>query len=295
MGTVIERSASFELRDALMGPDDGLTLVGLAAVFNQDTEIDSWEGDFLENIRPGAFRKTIRERTPVLQFDHGRHPLIGSIPIGVIESIVESDIGLDVEARLSDNWLVQPVRDAISERSITGMSFRFEVIRDEWRDNAGKLLKPDELPSLLWDAGDRGPIRRTLIEIKCPELGPVVFPAYAGTSVDVRASEFASQIRSNDGLVRELRQNLARNVDMQVVDVDSSLYSETAKALLFNLQSSNAPIVHDHPLPELPIDAPIVSDHPSVSRIDPTRIKRDADYRRDLLGLILKGSDRYGD
>src|SRR5687768_9764878 len=114
----------FEIRDgADVDGGDGLTFEGLAAVFGEETVIDSWEGRFVETVRKGAFRKAIRERTPVMQFDHGRHPLIGSIPIGRIEDLRETDEGLAVRARLSDNWLIEPVRDAVRDRTVNGMSF----------------------------------------------------------------------------------------------------------------------------------------------------------------------------
>ena len=86
----LERSAPFQFERADEGgAGDGRSLKGYAAVFGQDTQIDSWEGQFTETIRKGAFRKTIRESTPVMQFDHGHHPLIGSIPIGRITDIHE--------------------------------------------------------------------------------------------------------------------------------------------------------------------------------------------------------------
>jgi len=126
--------------------EDGLTLEGYAAVFNEYTEIDSWEGSFRERIAPGAFKKTLSERTPILQFDHGTHPLIGSLPLGVFTSIKEDDHGLRVKARLSDNWLVEPIRDAIRDGAITGMSFRFRVIRDQWTKGRGQ--KWQSVPSM---------------------------------------------------------------------------------------------------------------------------------------------------
>lgn len=167
---------------------DGLTIEGYGAVFNSVTEIDSWEGAFEEVIAPGAFRKSLRERTPKMQFDHGRHPLLGSVPLGRWDVAEEDAHGLHVVGRLSDNWLVEPFRDAINDGGVEGMSFRFSVIREEWRDTTGKLIKPEELSDLLWyGAGDRGPIRRTLKEVKVPEVGPVVWPAYEETSVGVRS------------------------------------------------------------------------------------------------------------
>jgi HK97 family phage prohead protease len=169
---------------------DGLTMEGYAAVYDTDTAIDSWEGVFTERLRRGVFRNSLRGgRKPMLQYDHGRHPLIGSIPIGAIRDLYEDDQGLFVRARLTDNWLVQPIRDAIRDGGVTGMSFRFEPLRDEWRDGDGKVIKDQaELSRLLTAPGARGPLQRTLIEVRLLELGPVAWPAYAETSVAVRSA-----------------------------------------------------------------------------------------------------------
>lgn len=171
--------------------DDGLTFEGYGAVFNSPTRIDSWEGTFDEQIAPGAFRKSLRERTPKFQFDHGRHSLIGSVPIGTIVDIHEDDRGLYVSARLGKHILIDLIREAISTGAIDGMSFRFSVVRDEWRDNAGKIVKSDEeLRRLLYgEEPERLPLLRTLKEVKVAEVGPVVWPAYADTSATVRSSE----------------------------------------------------------------------------------------------------------
>ena len=75
----------------------------------------------------------------------------------------------------------------MAEGSVDGMSFRFSVVREEWRDAAGKLIRDDELLSLLWQPGERGPLQRTLKEVKISEAGPVVWPAYQQTSVGVRS------------------------------------------------------------------------------------------------------------
>lgn len=178
---------SVEFRASEGAPGDGHTLEGYAAVFDQDTEINSWEGHFNERIAPGAFKKTLRERKPVMQFDHGRDARTGSVPIGVFDEIREDGKGLFVNARVFDNPVVEPIRQAIEAQAISGMSFKFRVVRDEWRDNAGKIVRGDQLLQLLYgDAGDRGPLQRTIKEVQLSEAGPVVFPAYAGTSVGVR-------------------------------------------------------------------------------------------------------------
>ncbi|MCB9376796.1 MAG: HK97 family phage prohead protease [Microthrixaceae bacterium] len=163
----LTRSVPFHLERADENAD-GLTLEGYAAVFDSPTRIDSWEGFFDEVIARGAFAKTIKERKPVIQFDHGQHPLVGSIPLGSIDVLREDDHGLYVRARLHDNWLVQPVRDAIASGSVDGMSFRFSVVKEQ----------VDESPDV--------PLR-TVQEVKLYEVGPVVFPAYEATSVGVRS------------------------------------------------------------------------------------------------------------
>ncbi|WP_099024819.1 HK97 family phage prohead protease [Mycolicibacterium palauense] len=170
------------------GDRDGRTFAGYGAVFNEPTRIDSWEGCFDEQIAPGAFGKSLRDCTPKFQFDHGRHPLIGSIPIGVIKDIHEDHRGLYVQARLGEHDLINLVREAIETGAIDGMSFRFSVVRDEWRDREGKPVKPEDLKRILryGEQPERTPLLRTLKEVRISEVGPVVWPAYIGTSAGVR-------------------------------------------------------------------------------------------------------------
>lgn len=159
------RAAAFE-RAGDAG--DGFTLEGYGAVFGVRTRIDSWEGKFDEEIAQGAFAKTISERKPVVQFDHGHDVATGSVPIGAVEELREDSHGLFVRARMHDNARVEPIRQAIASGAIDGMSFRFRVILEEW-DESGDI-----------------PLR-TIKEVELFELGPVVFPAYASTTVGVRS------------------------------------------------------------------------------------------------------------
>lgn len=178
------RSVPFQVESA---SDDGLTFRGYAAVFGASTVIDSWEGRFEETVAPGAFKRTLSERTPVFQFDHGQHPMIGSIPLGKITEAREDARGVYVEARLHDNWLTQPVRDAIASKSITGMSFRFEPLQDRWVDHDGSELRDvDQIRRAI--SRSEGPMpRRTLVQVRSKEMGPVVFPAYEDTTAEVRS------------------------------------------------------------------------------------------------------------
>ncbi len=179
---------------------DGMTLDGFGAVFNTVTIIDSWEGRFKEKISPGSMKRSFRETPPKIQFDHGRHPLVGSIPIAALRSIAEEsdpvlapEGGAHVIARLHSNWLVEPVREAIASRAVDGMSFRMSIVREVWYDFDGKQIRDEEkLREALrrtWyeDVPDEELLLRDLKELKVPELGPVVWPAYQETSVGVRS------------------------------------------------------------------------------------------------------------
>lgn len=182
------RAAQFEMRAA---DDDGFTLEGYAAVFDEPTRIDSWEGRFDEVIQRGAFARTITERTPVLQFDHGHDARTGSVPIGSIDALSEDKRGLFVRARLHDNDVVKPIRQAIASGAIDGMSFRFQVTREEWQN------EEDEVPV------------RTIREVDLFELGPVVFPAYEATTVGVRSLMAGLDPDERSRLVAELREEIA--------------------------------------------------------------------------------------
>jgi phage head maturation protease len=166
-------------------------------------------------------KKSFRENPPIIQFDHGRHSLIGSLPIAELRSISEDvdpelapEGGAHVIGRLFDNWLVEPLRDAIKAQAVNGMSFRFGVIREEWRDADGKVIKDEQtLYNLLersWfeDVPDEELLTRTLKELRVPEIGPVVWPQYVETSVSVR-SGVIDLARLNDPEQRKL---LARAV-----------------------------------------------------------------------------------
>lgn len=195
------RQTPFALRSGEGQESDGLTLDGYAAVFNRDTVIDSWEGKFRERIAPGAMKKSFRENPPKIQFDHGQHPMIGSIPIARLQTIEEAsdpdlapEGGAHVVGRLFDNWLVQPVRDAIAEGAVNGMSFRFSVVRERWADQDGKIVRDGkalaEYMDRSWyeDLPEEELWTRTLLELRVPELGPVTWPAYGDTSVSVRST-----------------------------------------------------------------------------------------------------------
>lgn len=163
--------AEFEFRAADDG--DGLTLAGYIAKFNEPTLIQDWYGEYMEDIKRGAFSKTLAARGATkikMQFNHGHDPAFGALPIGAWTELREDRKGLYGEGRLNDNWHTIPIRAAIESGGLDGMSFKFTVVAATER----KGTKPGEIDS------------RTLTEVNLFEAGPVVHPAYDGTTVGLR-------------------------------------------------------------------------------------------------------------
>ena len=181
---MLVRSFDFESR----AQGDGRTLEGYAAVFNQPTRIAAFGGDFDEVILPGAFKRSLEARTPVLQFEHGRDPRVGAVPIGSVQDIREDKQGLFVRANLYDNQVVEPVRQAIAGGSIRGMSFRFSIPKggDTWISRDGEI----DL--------------REIHDTDTAEIGPVVHPAYDTTTVSVRSLLAQLDPDEHRALIREL-------------------------------------------------------------------------------------------
>lgn len=152
------------------------TLYGHFTRFDEWTEIDSfWEGNFMERVAPGAFKKTFRESTPKVLFQHGSDPQIGDKPLGAPNVLREEGSGPYYEVPLLDTSYNRDLVPGL-EAGLYGASFRFSVMREEW----------DEEPGVS-DHNPTGMPERTIKEVRCPEFGPVTFPAYGGATAGVRS------------------------------------------------------------------------------------------------------------
>lgn len=170
---------------------DGRNLEGYVAIFNTRTRIPDTAGDFEEEIHPGFADRSIRSNGfPVMQFDHGKDPRVGTVPIGVYEVFEPDRKGYFVRGSLFDNPVVEPVRQAIVGKAIKGMSFRFKVAKngDRWERRMGAV----DL--------------RHVTDADVPEAGPVVFPAYASTTVSVRSLLASLTAEERAAALRELRE-----------------------------------------------------------------------------------------
>ena len=193
---------------------DGLTFEGCVAVFDTPAAISDQFGDYTETIARSAFNRTLQRGFPPLLFEHGKHPLIGRMPLGVITDMEPVSRGLFVRARLSDNWLIQPVRDAIRDKAITGCSVRMEPMKVD--DNG------------------RGSARtRVIREARLYDVGPVVYPAYKETTAAVRSAFGALDAAEGmSGLVKvEILDRAAMSADMEISTQDQSVADQVSDAI----------------------------------------------------------------
>lgn len=167
--------AGMEYRDA---EDGGApVLAGHFSVFNEWTEINSFfEGNFMERIAPGAFKKTISENRSGMRvlLQHGQDPQLGDKPIGKIKELREDDVGAYYEAELF-RGVPDLVMDGLRAGEY-GASFRFRVMRQDINEN------PE--PS---DHNPRGLTERTIKEAQVMEFGPVTWGAYPQATAGVRS------------------------------------------------------------------------------------------------------------
>lgn len=212
------RAVAADTRDGEEG--DGLTLDGYATVFNSITIIDSWEGRFKEQFLPGSMKASFRAQTPIVQFDHGRHMQIGSLPIAAPEAGYpreETDPerapegGAHLIARLHQAPIFEPVREVIASGTVSGMSIRFSPVQERWYGPDGKQIRDEgeiwaELMRTWYeDVPDEELLRRDIVRSDVAEMGPVVWPAYAATSIGVRSLDASDRHELLRGLIDGLR------------------------------------------------------------------------------------------
>ncbi len=156
---------------------DGATFTGYAAVFSSD----SAPLPFIEQIRPGAFQRTLASRNNIKMFvNHDDTMVLASTRSGTLR-LAEDSRGLKVEADLPQE--VTYARDLtvlMRKQVVDSMSFGFSVPRggDEWSQDGQ---------------------RRFLNEVRLHEVSVVTgFPAYEATSATIRKAQLLAQRTQTD-------------------------------------------------------------------------------------------------
>lgn len=143
-------------------------IVGYAAVYNRFSED---LGGFREVIAPGAFRDVIKSADVRALINHDANLIIGRNTAGTL-SLSEDETGLRMEVTPPATSWAADYLVSIERGDITGQSFAFIV--GEGNDR--------------WERDQSGIVTRTIVGFRdLIDVGPVVYPAYADTSVAVHS------------------------------------------------------------------------------------------------------------
>lgn len=123
---------------------------------------------FREKIRKGAFAKSIERNDIKALWNHNSDYPLGSTKAGTLK-LEEDDRGLWFELELPDNSWGRDAAVAVRRKDVDGVSFGFEVEKEEWDNSNPKN------------------VIRTLVEVNLIEISPTPFPAYPATSVSARS------------------------------------------------------------------------------------------------------------
>lgn len=154
-------------------------LNGLVTPFNVWTTIgDVKRGGFKERVAPGTFAKTLQERDVVLIDAHDTSKPMARTSVkdgvGHLALTEVPDTGLRARAIPVDTSYARDVMACADAGVTRGMSFGFEVIKDEWTDDNGR--PSDSM---------RG-TQRTIREVRLHEVTTTAFPAYTTTELSAR-------------------------------------------------------------------------------------------------------------
>ena len=150
-----------ELREA---PSGGMTFRGYAAVFNSDSQ----PLPFIEQISPGAFKRSLSTKNNVKMFVNHDDTMVLATTRANTLRLSEDGRGLIAEADLPETSYGRDLSVLMTRGDVDSMSFGFSVPSggDQWSNDGS---------------------RRTLNEVRIHEVSVVTgFPAYEATTATVR-------------------------------------------------------------------------------------------------------------
>lgn len=143
----------------------GKKISGYAAVFDSLSES---LGGFREKIAPGAFRNSLANGDDVRALiDHNPSLVLGRTKAGTLR-LEEDSRGLHYEVDPPDTQYARDLVESLKRGDVDQSSFGFRTVEDSWTTENGEQV-------------------RTLLEVQLFDVSPVTFPAYAATSVGLRA------------------------------------------------------------------------------------------------------------
>ena len=154
-------------------PDGGTPKVrGYGVVYNSRSSIlyTGMGQPFRETVKPGAAARSLVEADLTVDMHHNPEKILGRKSAGTAR-FGDDSTGVWYEADLPDTSYARDLQVSLARRDITGSSFVFSTIDDDWDG-------PD----------DQGVYDRTLNAIHVFNMGPVDMPAYPATTAALRSA-----------------------------------------------------------------------------------------------------------
>lgn len=191
------------------GDEGAERFFGYAAVFNSRTSIGNplrW--GFYEEVAAGAFTKTISEGDARMLIDHDSYYVVSRVSAGTL-SLAQDAKGLPVDSALDAGLsYVSDLKTNVRNKNITGMSFGFQVIKDDW-----DLIDVETIDGQVVQAE-----LRTLREVKLFEVSAVTFPAYTDTEASLRNVAAALAHRGDMDAIEKRAQYRPELLDLLTID-----------------------------------------------------------------------------
>ena len=171
-------------------------ITGVPIVFERETILRDWAGEFKEIIDRNALNKTdLKDVRLFINHDTNKITLARSKNgKGTMQLSVEDD-GLHIQAELDieNNAEAKSLYSAIKRGDMDGMSFMFRVDGEEWSDMDKDV-----------------PTRRITSISIVHEVSVVNFPAYQQTSVNARSSK-----ESETSVLEEARKRYSEETELR--------------------------------------------------------------------------------
>lgn len=176
----VQRGYTAQFRAA--GADDqnaGHIVEGLAAVYEQETTIRDFFGEFVEVIRAGAFddcdfddvRLLVNHNFDGIALARSRRNNKSDKPDTMQLWVDENGVNIKADLDTERNEQARALYSAIERGDMDGMSFCFYVTEEGQR----------------WSTKDGKDYREIIKVSKVIEVSAVNFPAYGGTNIDSRS------------------------------------------------------------------------------------------------------------
>ena len=158
MSDTIERRyfQAEELR--VLDSPSGKQISWFPALFNSFSE----DMGFRETIKPSAFNNTIREADIRALFNHDPNYVLGRNTAGTLDLSVTRK-GLRSTVNPPDTQWANDLMSSIDRGDISGGSFAFQIVKEDWRSEEGQMV-------------------RELQEVRLFDVSIVTYPAYPETN-----------------------------------------------------------------------------------------------------------------